>query len=1094
MNETVSFRIGIDVGTNSVGLAAIAVDNAGIPIKILNSVVYVHDSGVDPEQRKYATTRLATAGVARRTRRLYRRRKQRLAKLDAFIREDLGYPIINLEDIPDPHAPWHIRADLATRLFPPEELPEAMSIALRHIARHRGWRSPYARVQSLHQTAPDSDMFTALKNRIMEHNGLVAEEESTPAELISSVLPEMIRIRGAEGILGGKLHQSDYANEIRKICATQGFDTETTNRIIDVVFTSESPKGKAGERAGKDELPGQEKLPRAEKAQPAFQKFRIVATVANLRIADGDSHTERTLSPSELNAVVDFLMEASVDDAVTWGDVAEVLDIDREYLTGTAAVGVDGTQLGAYPPVNVTNQRILSSKNAELMDFWSTASDDEQSALINAISNAQTLSEDDPGASGVLAFLGGLEDQQLEKLLSVSLPAGRAAYSVDSLQRLTNRMLQQGCDLFTARQLEFGVPNDWKPSAEPIGAPVGNPGVDRVLKIVNRWLLGIERRYGIPESINIEHIRGAFGSERMAREYAKENHNRHKRNQAVVSQIYAENAIQGSVRRSDIIRYLAVKRQNSQCAYCGTTITLATAEMDHIVPRKGQGSTNTRNNLLAACRQCNHSKGNLPFAIWAAQQQNPDVSFEKAKERIHHWVREEGYTAKQWANFKKDVVLRLMKKSFDDEIDSRSIESVAWMARELHHRIEYHFKAKNPGIEVGVFQGRITAEARKASGFENQVRMIGGGGKSRLDRRHHAMDACVIAMMSSRVATILAQRVSMRDAQRLERRHETWKDFYGATDAAREAMSSWNTAMGSLVSLFNNALDSNSIPVMENLRLRLGSGKAHDDRIRELSHKRIGSAWTIEEIDRASTPQLWKALTTLPDFDETSGLPENQQRRIRIKGTWYNAKECVGIFNTGAAALAVRGGYAEIGNTIHHARIYRINGKKQSYAMIRVFAVDLLPHRDEDLFSVALPPESISMRTTAPKLRQALKDGTAEYLGWLVAGDEIQIDPSASVFQTKSIGVLLKEFPDTHSFRVDGIPEPARLRLRPTILAGEGLSDNAPKEVKDILNGNGWLPAVNVVFGSGMPSVIRRNSLGEPRKRSNSGMPVSWQV
>lgn len=48
------YRVGIDVGTNSVGFAAVEEDDAGSPIRFLNTVVVIHDSGVDPEQKKYA--------------------------------------------------------------------------------------------------------------------------------------------------------------------------------------------------------------------------------------------------------------------------------------------------------------------------------------------------------------------------------------------------------------------------------------------------------------------------------------------------------------------------------------------------------------------------------------------------------------------------------------------------------------------------------------------------------------------------------------------------------------------------------------------------------------------------------------------------------------------------------------------------------------------------------------------------------------------------------------------------------------------------------------------------------------------------------
>ncbi|QJC22566.1 type II CRISPR RNA-guided endonuclease Cas9 [Arcanobacterium buesumense] len=1094
MSDVINFRVGIDVGTNSVGLAAIEIGPDNLPSKILNSVVFTHDGGVDPQNRKTAATRLAVSGVARRTRRLIRRRKQRLRALDVFLQSH-GYPCPNLEEFDDPHFPWHARAQLVSEPVAQEELPELFSVAIRHIARHRGWRNPYSRVESLHLPTPPSEELNNLKNRLIEETGVVLDEDATPAEIITEVISDMRKIRGPEGILGGKLRQSDNANEIRKIGEVQGLDSSFINDVIDHVFAAESPKGSSAKRAGKDELPGQHDKFRAEKAHPAFQEFRIVSVVANLRIKDLETGSIRKLTRDEMDTVVTYLMNASAEDSVTWDDVATKLEISRDCLSGTASPGPDGDRPYLIPPTNTTNQRILESKLKPLIAFWKNADLDTRSTLINEMSNSSEITDDSPGAEEVHDFLTSLADTELEKLSTISLPAGRAAYSVDSLQRLSRRMLNDGVDLFTARKLEFDVPDDWRPSAAPIGDPVGNPGVDRVLKIVNRWLMNVTDKWGVPATVNIEHIRGGFGSEAMAREYEREVGQRFKRNQMIIAKIQKDNDISGPVRSADITRYLAVKRQNGACAYCGTTISLGTCEMDHIVPRKGQGSTNSRSNLLATCRSCNHSKGNRLFNLWAKEQNNPNISFEKAKDRITFWIKDDGLSPKQWNQFKRDIIMRLGRVTEDDELDSRSIESVAWMARELRHRIESHYLSTGSDTKVNVFKGMITSEARKASGFEMQVEMIGDRGKTRLDRRHHAMDACTIALMSPYVAQVLAERINLREYQQLTRERFTWKEYRGKDETHRISYGKWLNSMNRLLVLFNEALRSDSIPIMEDLRLRLGNGTAHDATIHKFGKKRLGDAWSFEDIDKASTPQMWLALTRCSDFDQKDGLPENPERTIRVKDVYYTADDELELFRTKAALLSVRGGYAEIGNTIHHARIYRINGKKISYAMVRVFAVDLHKHRHEDLFNVVLPPESISIRTAAPKIKQALADGTAEYLGWVVAGDEIEIIPSdPKAFAKGAIGELFEDFPGLTRFKLVGFDSPSKLRLRPVKLSSEGLNDNFTSGSHDIIAKAGWRPEINVVFSKAQVRVIRRTTLGNIRNTSSSHLPSSWQV
>jgi hypothetical protein len=50
-------------------------------------------------------------------------------------------------------------------------------------------------------------------------------------------------------------------------------------------------------------------------------------------------------------------------------------------------------------------------------------------------------------------------------------------------------------------------------------------------------------------------------------------------------------------------------RDRGVCAYCGRTITLAEATLDHVVPQSMNGP-DTWDNLVTACRRCNEKKAN----------------------------------------------------------------------------------------------------------------------------------------------------------------------------------------------------------------------------------------------------------------------------------------------------------------------------------------------------------------------------------------------------------------------------------------------------------------------------------------------------
>jgi CRISPR-associated endonuclease Csn1 len=1137
-----NYRIGIDVGLNSVGLAAIEVDDSGTPVEILSLQTIIHDGGVDPSANKTASTRKAVSGVARRMRRLVRRRRQRLLKLDETLRS-LGWPIIDLETLADPYYPWRVRRDLLTvRIDDQQELREKLSVAVRHMARHRGWRNPYVSVGSLRTATGPSREFRTLIDLLNKRDLGIGDDTMAVAEIVCAALESDLglRIRGTRKrkdgktvlpLLEGKIHQSDNVRELRRIWERQSLPKEQFDTIVEAMFTQRSPKGSAAGRVGKDPLPGMGDEPRADKASLAFQRFRIVDKVANLRIRDGLTKGGRSLAPDERRAAIAFLWTS---DDVSWDDVAILLGLSRRDLLGTAKETELGERGGGRPPVNVTDLRIRESKIKELVKYWDSVDEVGKEALLVVISNGSGSGDRDDRAREAEArateFVEQLPEEVLGKLDNIKLPEGRAAYSAKSMRLITRRMEESEDDLHAARKYCFpSISDSWKPPADPIGQPVGNPAVDRVTKIIARYLAAAERMWGPPLAVNIEHTRDGLTSEAMARKVARERNKNAEENTKARLEIPLEflassreasdddleekgGLARYGARQTDVYRWRAVQRQNSRCLYCGATLHWGTFEMDHIVSRAGQGSTNTQTNLAAVCRACNHSKGKLPFAVWVRSDgaKARDVTMEDAIARAEDFfdtnakrdsMRRKPYTRE--GRIIKGVRDRLQRTEADDEIDARSIESVGWMANELHHRIEAHYRDElKTDTSVGVFRGWITSEARKAAGIERRLSLIGDQnlkpGKNRLDRRHHAVDAATIALLRPGVAQALVVRDNLRRTAQIvgPRGKIDWKHYRGTNPGL---FAEWQTQMERLADLVQLGVESDQVPVFEFLRLRLGSSAGHEDTIRPLKKLRVGDAWSTEQIDRSATPAQWVAFTRQPAFAPGKGLPADPERRLRVQGTWYDASDELSYFPTGAGCISVRGGYAELGASFHHARIYRCqqmlgSGKiKSFYAMMRVYQVDLLRHAHEDLFAVEIPPQAISRRAAEQRLRDALDHGDAEYIGWIVLGDELLLDMT-SQHGRGQVGDVLAAYPGTTRWVCDGLFTESKLRLRPRGLSGEGVSDDAPDGVQKAIAGGGWQPSVDVVFGACKAQVIRRDILGRPRLKSERGLPTCWRV
>lgn len=253
---SLSYRVGIDVGTYSLGCTAIEVDENDQPVKILSAVSLIHDSGLDPDQQKRAVTRLASSGVARRTRRLYRRRRKRMIKLEKFLKAQ-GWETLPFEHYSDPYLPWKVRVELVNSFIHDDEVRgRYLSIALRHIANHRGWRNPYWKVSSLYSPGEPSEAFEQIRKELAAATGRAIPQDATVGQLISFAQLGTDRLRGGgkkkdekksanevkQAVISARLHQIDHAREINEICRVQKLDDTLRKNILDLVFEAESPK------------------------------------------------------------------------------------------------------------------------------------------------------------------------------------------------------------------------------------------------------------------------------------------------------------------------------------------------------------------------------------------------------------------------------------------------------------------------------------------------------------------------------------------------------------------------------------------------------------------------------------------------------------------------------------------------------------------------------------------------------------------------------------------------------------------------------------------------------------------------------------
>ncbi len=1095
----VRYRVGVDVGDRSVGLAAVAVDDDGMPTEVLCAVSHLHDGGMDPSTGKSPQSRLATSGVARRTRRLTRNRRRRMRALDDVLAAH-GFPVPDSE-VPQTYEAWQARAALTTGYVEQDEQRLAdVSLAVRHIARHRGWRNPWWSHERLTQEPSPSAALQATLEAARTRFGVVAGTWSTLGQIAAAAASHTVAlrprtstrpgtlVRGEAGpVFSHQVRQEDSLAELHAILRTQAVPPETIEAISRAVFHQARPHVPV-ERVGRDALPGMRDLPRAPRACLEYQEFRVRGTVANLRIRVSPRES-RALTPAEHDRVCDRLLGWREPESPRWVDVAEWLDVPVRSLVRPSLD--DGG--AAVAPVDRTARSIEAhfKGSSQVGAWWAGASRDDRAEFAAFV--ADTASAGESISDVVAALADEWTAETLEQIEHLALEPGRAAYSRPSLQRLVEVMREQRCDVFQARKVAFGVDDAWQPPGPTFDDPIEHPTVSRVNALVRRFLHTAVDKWGVPEAVIVEHVRSSFMGPTARAEFDRELTANTRRRERTTEDLVKQGVPRPSDR--DLRRYECIQRQNGICLYCGTTITMSTSELDHIIAGS-LGGSNRRDNLVAVCRHCNSDKGKRPFVVFAGQATRPGITVDEARDRLRAWSRH-NLTASQHRRLVRDVARRLGLTEDDEDPADRSIESTAFAAREMRARISEFLtgEATRRGLPltptVAVYSGAVTSEARKAGGVDGRLRLRGATAKSRYDRRHHAIDAAVLTTLSPGVAVTLRARSALRRTHLLTGTEPGWKDYQGASPSERARFSTWQTAVTGLTDLLVARVHDDAVPVVRPLRLAPRVGPIHRATIEPLSRKPVSDGFTAEEILRVCDRRIFIALARAADPNR--GLPPDP-RRAQVLNLPEDA--CIDLYPTDSAYLRVRGGAAALGDTVQHARIYAWPTRTGfTYGMVRLYSGEFskigFNAPGVDIMTAPLPPHSQALRTATPPVRARVLANAARQIGWLTLNDEIEVDPSALTRGDTKIAKFLRAEPETR-WVITGFFAADKISLAPAYLAAEGITEDTPPEVADILAANRIPLSANVILQNPGCAIIRRTILGRPRWDGGGHLPASW--
>ena len=803
------YRLGLDVGTNSLGWAAIRLDGFGEPTNVLDAGVRIlspnEEAGRDPQR---GTSKAVDRRAARSMRRNRDRRLRRKGDLmAALVRHGLmpEDPAARkaLEDLD----PYRLRAKGLDEALTPHELGRAIF----HLAQRRGFKS------NRKTEKPKEDDSGKIKSAISSLQAAMAE---SGARTVGEYLWRLHRKgRSVRARLEGQGAKATYNLYLARELIEAEFDALWTAQARFNPALSDAARDEIGGTAAlrrqhpKDVIvfrqrplrpvsPGKCSLipedERAPKALPIAQRFRILKELANLRVGTGRGHS-RFLTVAERDRIYALLLRHKDRN---FGHIRKALGLD-----GTARFNLEDDKRDKLQGDETAAR--LSAKKA-FGKAWRAFDLARQSAIVERL-----LDEEDETV--LLAWLAGdcgLNAAEAEDAARAALPQGHLRFgrkalaalvacmeSESAIDKETGEVLDQPIGEFDALARLFPErPDQYQRARLPLlpyygtvlsehvmgdsGDPrdpkdaqfgrIANPTVHIGLNQIRLLVNALIRKYGPPEAIVIEFAR----SLKLSQSDKDKRRREQKANQDANDRRRAQLRALGQPVTADNLLRLRLWEEldpgdagNRCCVFTGRPIAIhqlfsGEVEVEHLLPFS-QSLDNSAANKTVCFREANRRKARrAPYEAFHNDADWPEI----------HARAQSLPPNKRW-RFDAEA----MERFETDERDfiDRQLTDTAYLARIARKYLGYICDPAH----IWVTPGRLTALLRgkwglnrllegdnvRALDFESlsddEVQKIA---KNRDDHRHHTIDAAVVAVTSRATLKRVSDAAKLIEASQLE--------------------------------------------------------------------------------------------------------------------------------------------------------------------------------------------------------------------------------------------------------------------------------------------------------------------------------------
>ncbi len=782
--QNMPYRLGLDLGTNSIGWAAIRLDEHGNPCGILDMGVRVFPDGRDAKSKESnAKTRRDARGARRRRDRYQKRRADLLKTLVEF---GLMPPDEReRKALAGRHDPYGLRARALDDPLHPYELGRALF----HLNQRRGFKS----------------------NRKAEQDG---ESESGVIKQAAEALEDQLDADDAR-TLGEFLDQRRRAGKPTRFRnqgtgTTAKYEFYPTRRMLADEFdqirdTQEARHTLSPEQwdALRDRIFFQRRLrpvdpgwcqfeageSRAARALPVAQEFRMLQEVNNLRVRVG-IEPERRLNTDERQRALERLRSGK---DINLAKPTQDLKL-RSQTTFNLARGGRNIVKGDETAVRLIKEKGRKGQ-ALFGDRWLKLPLNERNEIVRFM-----LDNEDPEAVRRKALAAwGLNETQAKAVADIGMPPGYANLSEQAIRKLLPHLAQGA--VFSDAVLAAGYRHhsDFRgdeahdrlpyygvvlerdavgadPTKDPaidgetarygrLPNPTVNIGLNQLRRVVNQLI----EVFGKPSEIVMELARDLkANTDQRMRDQARQREGR-ERNERFAEML----ASAGADDTPHIRRKLRLWEEQGQpqarvCPYTGRTISCAMAmdgrtEIDHILPFS-RTLDDSMSNKVVCLRGANQAKGNQ--SPWEAFHHDPS-EYEGILARAAALP-----DNKRW-RFEPDAMQRFEEEERD--FLDRQLNETRYLSRIARAYLACLYDEKTEGRlrRVRAIPGHMTTVLRRGWGLEGMLRADPRTDeivrKQRDDHRHHAIDAFVVANTTQGLLQRFAHASSSRRREAAER-------------------------------------------------------------------------------------------------------------------------------------------------------------------------------------------------------------------------------------------------------------------------------------------------------------------------------------